>query len=513
MTPSQSLPARPSLESLRKQAKRLARKLAVSYRDAQLALAREYGFAGWRELREEVLKRTGKGVEWALSEAHRAIHDNDVERLKTLLAEYSGLLAWHDEAGHPLLQATTPYAMDVSDPKREAEFCRPDCAAVLIDAGALITPSVWNILIRCGAAGMMALLQKKKVLPRTLVVLAALGDQEGVRACLDEPQGGDRDAVNYAFMGACRFKRATVGAMLLDRAIALDPSLGVEIDRWGDRPAFLADMIEHCPSLHRTTEPWVAFVIRQLLDAMDSDDLPAFTGWLESQAWLLDDQHLVLQADLVGQLAGANREPFIRAMLERSPALMRSSPPPPSMALIWALDVGHAHLAPLLTQIWPLPDDLPHAAGVGDLDRVKSWFDDQGRPALGDPGRHHRNVRPGIPPVQQVLDAALAWAVMNKHFQIAEFLLAHGANVNTDWATHEPASILHECAMHGNFEGARFLIAHGIDLTIEDHRWGGTAAGWAWSAANDQAMYEMLTDAEEERKRASNKSVDESPPE
>jgi hypothetical protein len=132
-----------------------------------------------------------------------------------------------------LLQATTPYAMDVSDPKREAEFCRPDCAAVLIDAGALVTPSVWDILIRCGAAGMMALLQQKQVLPRTLVVLAALGDQEGVRACLDEPEGRDRDAVNYAFMAACRFKRETVAAMLLERAIALHPGLGVEIDRWG----------------------------------------------------------------------------------------------------------------------------------------------------------------------------------------------------------------------------------------------------------------------------------------
>jgi ankyrin repeat protein len=102
---------------------------------------------------------------------------------------------------------------------------------------------------------------------------------------------------------------------------------------------------------------------------------------------------------------------------------------------------------------------------------------------------------------------------MNKHFQIAEFLLAHGADVNTNWATHEPASILHECAIHGNFEAARFLIAHGIDLTIKDYRWGGTAAGWALHAAKDQAMYQLLTDAEEERKRANNKSVDESPPE
>ncbi|HEY4213155.1 MAG TPA: ankyrin repeat domain-containing protein [Steroidobacteraceae bacterium] len=517
---ARTLPARPSLESLRKQAKALARKVAagdadaiararaqlptweppLSHRDAQLALAREYGFAGWKELRELVLKRTGKSLEWAASEAKRAIHDNDVERLKTLLAEQPGLLTWRDGEGHPLLQATTPYAMDVSNPQREAEFCRPACAAVLIDAGALVTPSVWDVLIRSAAAGMMVLLQEKKVLPRALAVLAALGDLDGVRGCLDEPQAGDRDAVNFAFMSACRFKHEAVARMLLDRAIGIESKLGAEIDGWGDRAGFVADIIAHCPSLYRSTDPWVAFVMRQLLDAMHQDDLPTFTSWLASQAWLLDDSHLTLQADLLGQAAGADREAFIRNLLERDPAVLRSPSPPPSQALIWAFDSGNAHLVPLITRVWPLPDDLPHAAGVGDLDRVKRWFDDNGRPVLGDLRQHHRNTRPGAPTVQQVLDVALAWAVLNKHFQVAEFLLAHGADVNTDWATHEPASILHECALHGDFEGARFLIAHGIDLTIRDHRWNGTAAGWAWHAANDKAMCKMLTDAEEERK-------------
>ncbi len=503
MTLPKSLPARPSLESLRKQAKQLARQLTVTNRDAQLALAREYGFASWRELREEVLKRTGKGLEWAVSEARRAIHDNDVQRLQALLMQHGELLTWRDEVGHPLLQATTPYAMDVSDPQREAQFCRSDCAAALIDAGALVTPPVWESLIRSGAAAMMALLQHKNVLPHTLHVLAALGEREGVRACLDGPQGKERDAVNYAFMAACRFRHEGVAAMLLDRAIAMDPGLGVQIDRWGDRAAFVADMIAHCPSLHRTTDPWPAFVIRQLLAAVDRDDLPAFAGWIADQPWLLDDQQLPLQAELVGLLAGANREAFIRAVLERSPALLRSHSPPPSQALIWALDAGHAHLVPLLTRIWPLPDDLAHAAGIGDLARVKRWFDDKGQPALGDPQRHHRNVRDGLPTAQQVLDAALAWAVMNRHFEVAEFLLAHGANVNTDWATHEPASILHECAMHGNYDGARFLIAHGIDLTIKDHRWSATAAGWALHAAHDQAMYELLTEAHTTRSSVS----------
>lgn len=68
------LPARPSLESLRKQAKKLLRgvvagdpgaisraraqlpqaDLPLSQRDAQLVLAREYGFPGWQNLVKEV---------------------------------------------------------------------------------------------------------------------------------------------------------------------------------------------------------------------------------------------------------------------------------------------------------------------------------------------------------------------------------------------------------------------------------------------------------------------------
>src|SRR5438045_1841684 len=109
-----SLPARPSLDSLRKQAKKLARDVAagdpaglararahlpnveapLTLRNAQLVIAREYGFAGWPDLTADVSKRLGNGVEWAATQARRAIHDNDVERLKELLAEYPALISW-----------------------------------------------------------------------------------------------------------------------------------------------------------------------------------------------------------------------------------------------------------------------------------------------------------------------------------------------------------------------------------------------------------------------------------
>jgi hypothetical protein len=63
MSSSKSLPPRPSLESLRKQAKKLARDRAISLRDAQLVLAREYGYAGWQDLTAEVGKRLGRDLE------------------------------------------------------------------------------------------------------------------------------------------------------------------------------------------------------------------------------------------------------------------------------------------------------------------------------------------------------------------------------------------------------------------------------------------------------------------
>ena len=112
---------------------------------------------------------------------------------------------------------------------------------------------------------------------------------------------------------------------------------------------------------------------------------------------------------------------------------------------------------------------------------------------------------------QHVLDTALAWSVLNRHFDVADFLLAHGADINTRWGSHEPASILHELTGHDNYEGMQFLIDRGIDMTIEDYRWGGTAQGWAYHAAKNEKMAQWLGEAE--RKRGNGKRVDEPPPE
>jgi hypothetical protein len=257
--------------------------------------------------------------------------------------------------------------------------------------------------------------------------------------------------------------------------------------------------------------PWEAFVVLQLSSARDRNDLPAFRRWLDDEPWVLQPSFIHVQAGLIMPACyQKDREAFIVTLLERDPALLRAVPPPPSSSIVQALSYGNAHLIPLLTRIWPLPNDLPHAAGTGNAGAVTRWFDAAGQPALGSLAQHYPGSDPqfpradlhwGPPTTQQVVDIALAWAVLNHHFEIALFLLERGADINTDWATHEPASILHEAAIQGNEDAVRFLINHGADLTIEDYRYHSNAEGWARYGSHDEGMADLLAAAAAKRDR------------
>jgi hypothetical protein len=529
------LPARPSLESLRKQAKKLARDIVagnagaiararaqlpqakppLSQRDAQLVLAREYGFPGWKDLVKEVERRLGRGLEWAVSEARRIIHDNDIKGLRQLLTEYPALLSWKaDEDDGGLLGIATGSFGDSGDAFREEHFTRKACAELLLDAGAVVAPGVCENLIRSRARGLIDLFHRRGLFPRTLEFFAALGHVDGVRACLDT-NASDLAAVNEAFMYACHLQHATAAALLLDRSITLDAELGRRIDGGPGRSAFIQYFIENKPDVHDPDpfRPWQAFVAQQVMRAMDNGDLASFVDRLRREAWMLSNACVKFQVGLIEGTAAAlnDRAAFLKALLDLDPAVLHCPVPPRSRALVHTFTYAQTHLLPMLLRIWPMPDDLPHAAGNGDLARVKSWFDAAGRPALGDLANHfpgddawiRGNLQWGEPNVQQVLDTALAWAVMNNHFEIADFLLGHGADINTNWSSHEPASILHELVWHKNYEAMQFLIDRGIDMTILDYRWRATAVGWAAVAAKDEKMAQWMREAQQRREQAS----------
>lgn len=534
-----SLPARPSLDSLRKQAKKLARDITagdaaaiararaqlpnvdppLTQRNAQLVIAREYGYTGWQDLTAEVAKRVGNGLEWAVAQARRVIHDNDVERLMKLLAEYPALLSWHgedsDSDGGLLGIATGSYG-DSFDPAREQNFTRAACAELLIDAGAVVLPVVCEGILVARARGLLQLFHRKGLLPRTLEFFAALGDLAAVRTALDGV-GNDFAVVNKAFVCACRFHHEAVAFVLLDRAIALDPELGKHVDGGVGRAAFIKYFIDerNLEFSHATPSgPWQAFVMDHLMRTVQDGDVPGFVNALKREPWMLGDACVEFQRGLIERATMRDRPEIIVALLDLDPALRRHRPPPRAQAIEFALTYARPHLLPLLTRIWPLPDDLPHAAGVGNLSRVKQWFGETGAPALGDLDNHFPySAQTGMDyqwsasRVQAVLDSALAWSVINRHFDVADFLLEHGADVNTRWSSHEPASILHELVgqagtrehPEGHYESMRFLIDRGIDMTIKDYRWNSTAWGWALYAAKDEKMAQWLQEAERRR--------------
>jgi len=526
VTTTKSLPARPSLESLRKQAKKRARARGLSLRDAQLVIAREYGYPGWQDLTAEVDRRLGRGLEWAATQARRAIHDNDIDRLKQLLAEHPALLSWHDDnATDGLLGIATGSYGDSFDSFAEEHFTRAACAEMLIDAGAVVMPSVCEGLLRSRSRNLLQLFRQKGLLPRTLNFHAAFGEVGDVGAAL-ENEGNDLTAVSDAFTIACSFEHAAVASLLLDRSIALDPELGTRVDESVGRPAFINYFIDKRPGHVSEVGLWKAFVMEHvnrsvyswsgsetsLASPRGDSDLKAFVHLLHSEPWLLGDAFVEFQTEIIGRAALHGHGEFITTLLDLDPAILRRQPPPPSQATEFAFIYAKTDLIPILSRIWPLPDDLPHAAGMGDFSRVKQWFDESGAAALGEVENHYP-CSPYMPKgrvdecahewgahsVQRVLDSALAWAVINGHLDVADFLLQHGADINTTWSSHEPASILHELVWHRNYEAMQFLIDRGIDMTIKDYRWDATAQGWALYAAKDEQLAQWLADAERRR--------------
>lgn len=535
--PASKLPARPSLESLRKQAKKLARDSAagdpvaiarahsqlphaqcpLTQRTAQLVLAREYGFSGWQDLLKEVNRRLGRGLEWAASEARRLIHNNDLEALRQLLSDHPALLSWtaQEDDGGLLGMATSSYG-DSMDPVSEEHFTRLACAELLLDAGAVVAPSVCDGLIKARALRLIDLFQRRGLFPRTLKFFAALGDIEGVRAAL-AVNPGDLAAVNEAFKYACHLRHTEAAARLLDRAVALDGELGRQIDSGPGRTAFVQYFIENKPDVHTADpfQPWQDFVRQQVDHAMRDGNRDTFLDTLRREPWLLSAANLKSQARWIEVAVLNDRAALLNDLFDLDPAILHTRVPPASQAIEFAFTYVKTHLLPLLLRIWPMPEDLPHAAGNGDLPRVKRWFDAEGKLALGNltdhfpanTNRYRGDLRSWFgqsePGAQRILDTALAWAVLNNQFEVAGFLLKHGADINTNWCSHEPASILHELVWHKNYEAMQFLIDHGIDMTIHDYRWNATAEGWARYAANDEELAQWLHDARQQRERGS----------
>jgi ankyrin repeat protein len=237
---SKPLPARPALDWYRKAAKKKLDELRAAgdpgarLADAQLAIAREYGFASWRKLKARIDELVVD-----LPALFRAIHDDDRATIGRLLAARPNLARAADGDGRTALHVA-------------AESNNPDAVDLLLaakaDAGAYYGQSAHNALswaLTTRAYESARALVRGGLEP-DLFCAAGMGDVARVRAFFDErgqlrpgasrtgssrytPDGGrlrppiaEREVISDALYIACRNGMTEVVRELLGK----EPDLG-----------------------------------------------------------------------------------------------------------------------------------------------------------------------------------------------------------------------------------------------------------------------------------------------
>jgi len=80
----------------------------------------------------------------------------------------------------------------------------------------------------------------------------------------------------------------------------------------------------------------------------------------------------------------------------------------------------------------------------------------------------------------EIINNAFIYACMGNHIEVASFLLAHGAEINSIPAGFDYSGTgLHYAALRGHREMCEFLLEHGADRAIRDTKVGFLPSGWA----------------------------------
>ncbi|MBZ0186194.1 MAG: ankyrin repeat domain-containing protein [Candidatus Obscuribacterales bacterium] len=130
--------------------------------------------------------------------------------------------------------------------------------------------------------------------------------------------------------------------------------------------------------------------------------------------------------------------------------------------------------------------DITVAAGIGDIDKLDSFFDDSQAILTGE----NERIEVGTFLMGKFLEPPLLAASKNGQLEAVFFLLKRGADINRfikcDYPEEVCASVLHWAAHHGQYDLIKFLVNYGAALNARDDKWKSTAANWAQKAGHDQ---------------------------
>jgi hypothetical protein len=137
-----------------------------------------------------------------------------------------------------------------------------------------------------------------------------------------------------------------------------------------------------------------------------------------------------------------------------------------------------------LAKVAVVPDALYVAAGAGRVDLLERWFDGDGN-LRSEAFQERLNLAdvgwpPSAPPKDDpadVLGEAFTMACYNGRLKAAEWLLAHGADI--DAAPYLNTTGLHFAVWAGQQAMVDWLVEKGADVSIRDRQHDGTPLEWA----------------------------------
>ncbi len=446
---SRELPAKPSLEYLRKQAKQLQRTTSQGkLADAQHALAREYGFADWAKLKSYVIT-LGLPPAEALT---AAIRDQGAQRVRELLES------------HPELRAKINEPLQNYGFGQHALFAavqRSDRATieVLLDAGANINqrtewwaggfgvlddcdPGLVDFLFERGAVIDVHAAARLGMISKLTELVAA--DQNVVHA----KGGAGQTPLHFA-------STVEIAEFLLDHGAEID-ALDVDhesapaqymlrVEQKRHYPRDRQDVARYLVSRGCRTDLLMATALGDVnLVRHHLDTGPACIRMSVSEAWFPKNDPRA-GGTIYIRMLGANRT-----------------------AHVVARDFGHEQVFELLMERTPEDLKLALACELGDEITFQDYLarNPDATKTLSDTERRK-----------------LPAAAQSNNTKAVQLMLEAGWPVNTPGEMG--ATALHWAAFNGNAEMTRDILRFHPDLETKSQEYPGTALSWALYASGN----------------------------
>jgi ankyrin repeat protein len=446
---SRELPARPSLEFLRKQAKQIQRTMSMGkLADAQHALASDYGFANWTRLKSYVVT-LGLPPAEALT---AAIRDSDAQRVRDLLESHPELRERIDE---PL----PDYGFGIH--ALFAAVQRSDRATidVLLHAGAHIRRRTewwaggFGVLDDCDPGLVDFLVERGAVVDAhaaaRLGLLAKLADLVAADPTVVHAPGGDgQTPLHFA-------STVEIAAFLLDHGAEVD-ALDVDHESTPAQYMLRVEQMRHYPHDRQN-------VARYLVSRGCRTDLLMATA--------LGDLDLVRRH--------LDEDPACIGMSVTEEWFPKKDPRAGGTIYIWTLgesrtahtvaqDFGHEEVFHFLMERTPEDLKLALACELGDESTFQIYLalHPDAAKTLSDADRRK-----------------LPAAAKSNNTKAVRLMLQAGWPVNTPGEMG--ATALHWAGFNGNAAMAREILRFQPDLELKSQEYSGTALSWALYASGN----------------------------